>query len=85
MHILFLSCLKASELIEKRFDIRLTLGERIQLRMHKTMCSACSLYDKQSTLIENGFSNIGKAELPSGDIQHLKKIISQRLSDSKKA
>jgi hypothetical protein len=54
MHILFLSCLKSSELIEKKLHFRLTLRERMQLKMHTMMCDACTMYQKQSYIIEKG-------------------------------
>ena len=54
MNKLFLSCLKASELIEKKMHIKLSFTERIQLKAHKTMCNACTMYEKQSAIIEKG-------------------------------
>lgn len=54
MHFLFLSCLKATELIEKRFHFKLSFIEKIQLELHKMMCDACKMYEKQSEIIEEG-------------------------------
>lgn len=54
MHFLFLSCLKATELIEKRFHFKLSFTEKIQLELHKMMCDACKTYEKQSEIIEMG-------------------------------
>ncbi|MDB4583089.1 hypothetical protein N9164_08050 [Draconibacterium sp.] len=54
MHFLFLSCLKATELIEKRFHFKLSFTEKIQLELHKMMCDACKTYEKQSDIIEEG-------------------------------
>lgn len=56
MHILFLSCLKATELIEKKLHFKLLFKEKLQLKMHKMMCGACSNYEKQSLLIEMGIA-----------------------------
>ncbi|MAE07864.1 MAG: hypothetical protein CL661_03790 [Bacteroidetes bacterium] len=56
MHILFLSCLKATELLEKKLYFKLSLKEKLQLRMHKSMCEACSNYQKQSILIEKAIA-----------------------------
>lgn len=81
MHILFLSCLRASELIEKKFHIKLSVRERIQLRLHKMMCSACTLYDKQSTIIDKGIYSIRPDEISPEKIEHLKTLISQKISD----
>lgn len=48
MHFMFLSCKKATELIEKELFSSLTMREKIQLMMHKSMCEACTRYGKQS-------------------------------------
>lgn len=57
MQKIFLSCLKATQLIEKKFYVKLKLSEKLQLKLHKTMCKACSNFDKQSSFIENAFKN----------------------------
>lgn len=57
MHILFLSCLKATELIEKKIHFKLSFGEKLQLKVHKSMCNACSNYEKQNFLIEKAIAN----------------------------
>lgn len=51
MHYLMLSCKKATELIEKKTVVRLSFKEKVQLRMHKSMCDACTAYEKQSRKI----------------------------------
>ena len=56
MHILFLSCFKATELIEKNFHIKLSITEKLQLKMHKIMCKACTNYEKHSILIEDSLN-----------------------------
>ncbi len=52
MHYLFLSCLKATELIEKRIYFKLSFKEKMQLEVHKMLCDACSNYEKDSILID---------------------------------
>ncbi len=52
MQYLFLSCLKATELIEKRIYSKLSFKEQLQLKVHKAMCDACSNYEKDSLLID---------------------------------
>ncbi len=79
MHILFLSCLKATELMEKKFHFKLSVKEKIQLKMHKMMCEACAKYDKQSALIEKGISNIECTKKVTLDVDALKSKISKRL------
>lgn len=81
MHFLFLSCLKASELIEKKFHFKLSFKERLQLKLHKMMCSACTLYEKQSTLLEKGIENRYKYNGKEIDIGALKKSINEKLQE----
>lgn len=82
MHLLFLSCLKASELIEKDFHIKLGLKERLQLKLHKTMCSICNRYSKQSATIEKGIRDLQKTEAISVDLKKLEERIIQDLKNA---
>ncbi len=82
MHILFLSCLKATELIEKKFRFRLSFREKLQLKMHKSMCDACTRYEKQSILIEKGLSTLDEKVPDEKDIVHLKHLIIQKLENT---
>ena len=82
MHKLLLSCLKATELMEKKFHFRLTFRERMQLKMHKSMCKACSRYDKQSAILHKALSH---PELFNGHIDNLegfKEEILRKLDES---
>ncbi len=45
------NCKRATFLVEKRLIDRLTLREKIELRIHMYGCSVCRLFDKQSALI----------------------------------
>lgn len=47
-----LSCLKATELIEKKLLFKLSFIEGVQLFFHKKVCHTCSAYEKQSVLID---------------------------------
>jgi hypothetical protein len=75
MHILFLSCLKASELIEKDLHLKLGIKEKLQLKLHKTMCNTCNRYGKQSIIIENGIQNLHKKEAIAVDFKKLEERI----------
>ena len=83
MHILFLSCLKATELIEKKLHFRLSGKEKLQLKLHKMMCDACSSYEKQSIFLEKGISLNQKKDFSEEDLKKLQVVISEKLSDSK--
>ncbi len=78
MTFLFLSCYKATELIEKNFHFKLSYLEKIQLRMHKMMCNACTQYEKQSLILEKGISKMDN-KAPNIDIVALKIRISSKL------
>lgn len=73
MHIFFLSCFKATELIEKKIYSKLSLKEKIQLKVHKTMCSACTNYEKQSYIIDKALSHSPEPSELSVDLSALKK------------
>mgnify|MGYP006284147291 CR=1 FL=1 len=82
MHFLFLSCKKASELIEKKMHFRLSAKEKMQLKMHKIMCNACSLYEKQSELLEKSIQDNFKRELKEKDMEELKNKINKSLKNN---
>ena len=73
MNILILSCLKATELIEKKLHFKLSFKEKLQLKMHKMMCDACRLYEKQSALLEKGIEKQQETTFEEIDIEKLKK------------
>ena len=79
MHKLYLSCLKATELIEKKLHFKLSGKEKLQLKMHKMMCDACSSYEKQSIFLEKGISLNQKKEFSEDDLRKLKLRISEKL------
>jgi hypothetical protein len=85
MNILFLSCLKASALIEKKLHFSLTFQERLQLRIHKMMCEACTLYEKQSEFLEQAIGSHHKPGKDQGDLDKLKAIIAKKLAEQKPA
>jgi hypothetical protein len=69
---LFLSCLKATRLIEKRLAYRLNPLERLQLHTHKLMCKACQLYDQQSSFLDSAIQKRIKEKALSNEPLKLK-------------
>ena len=57
MNYLILSCKKAASLIDKKAEVKLSWKENMQLHMHKSMCDACTAYEKQSKLIDKALHN----------------------------
>jgi hypothetical protein len=50
---LFLSCRKATELMEKKALDKIGFIEHIQLKWHNNMCKVCAIYEKQSLKLNN--------------------------------
>ena len=83
MRLLFLSCLKATALIEKKIHFKLSWIEKMQLSAHKRMCTACTNYEKQSNFLEKGISHLQKKEPAENEIEELKALITQKLEKLK--
>lgn len=83
MHLLFLSCLKATELIEKKFYVRLSFRERLQLKMHKMMCEACTIYEKQSIILDHAMHHQVKPENITLDLERFRKDIESKIEKLK--
>jgi len=83
MQLFLLSCLKATELIEKKMNFKLTGREKLQLSMHKMVCNACRNYEKQSKLIEMGM--LKQPEKPNRkieiDVESFKKSILDKIEN----
>ena len=67
IHIIILSCRKATELIEKKLHTKLSRRERIQLKWHNSICDICPLYEKQVVFLDN----VLKANSPETAIEQL--------------
>ena len=65
-----LSCKKATELIEKESIFALSLKEKAQLYMHKSMCDACTAYEKQSKKIDELLHNHIHSDPERGEVIH---------------
>lgn len=84
MNVLLLSCIKATELIEKKLHFKLSVKESLQLKLHKSMCKACTSYEKHSILIDKGISNIYQSneQTQEVDLDGLKKSIIDKIEKS---
>jgi hypothetical protein len=81
MRILFLSCLKATELIEKKLHFSLSRKERYRLKMHKMMCNACRQYEKHTFFIDHNLKHSKYITPNEVDVEQLKKLINEKLSN----
>ena len=57
MNKIMLSCRKATELTEKKQEIKIANREKIQLFFHLKLCSGCCAYQKQSELISKALKS----------------------------
>ena len=79
MQILFLSCLKATEFIERKLNYKLNWKEKLQLKVHTSMCKACSDYEKQSVVIEKLISESNVHNIDKKEVKKLKDSILERI------
>ena len=78
---LLLSCLRATELLEKRLHFSLSRKEKYQLKIHMAMCDACARYDKQSKFIENSLKHQDHIFHKKEDVEQLKKLIKKKIAE----
>lgn len=88
IHFFVLSCHKVTYLMEKQRHTKLLFKERIQLKLHLSLCGYCAGYSKEADFIdlairrvirekcnvsENGFSEV--------ELQRFRKHILSRIAD----
>lgn len=78
-----LSCIKATELVEKKTLVRLSLVENVKLKLHMSMCKACRLYLQQSSLV-NKFANKARNSVANSINQEELNEFSERILRSVK-
>ena len=81
MRFFMLSCLKATELIEKKLNSGLSSSENIKLHMHTSLCSACRNYEIQSREIDKAIKSSLKGNKDDVDMNDLKSKIINRLKE----
>jgi hypothetical protein len=74
-HMLLYSCKKASELIDKKSFIRLSVKEKVMLLIHTSICDGCKQYNQQSKIIDN----ILKGHLQNSNPEQVPKFINPEL------
>lgn len=67
-----LSCQKAAALVHKKYLTGLTRTERMQLRMHTSMCSACRAFEKQNAFIEKALESRLNSEQEQPNLDSMK-------------
>jgi hypothetical protein len=59
-----LSCKEATELMSQEQDRPLTLAERLALRLHVLICSACNNYRRQMNVLRAACRRFGGGDTP---------------------
>jgi len=59
-----LSCREATELMSQEQDRPLSLAERLGLRLHVLICSACSNYRRQMSVLRAACRRFGGGDTP---------------------
>jgi hypothetical protein len=59
-----LSCKEATELMSQEQDRPLSLAERLGLRLHMLICSACSNYRRQMSVLRAACRRFGGGDTP---------------------
>ena len=59
-----LSCKQASELMSQEQDRRLSLAERLGLRLHVLICDACANYRRQMVVLRDACRRFGSGGTP---------------------
>lgn len=77
------SCKMATELIEKRTVVALSLKERIQRWVHLSICDGCTSYKRQSQFLDSFFLHRQQApSFPkSNQIPHLSATSKKDIQD----
>lgn len=59
-----LSCKEATELMSQEQDRPLSLAERLGLRLHVLICSACTNYRRQMSVLRAACRRFGGGDTP---------------------
>ncbi len=77
MNATMLSCIKATELMEQKELMPLSLLQKVQLQMHVAMCSGCRNYMKQTALINKLLNKTFNSVLQTDTATLEEKILSK--------
>jgi uncharacterized 2Fe-2S/4Fe-4S cluster protein (DUF4445 family) len=75
-----LSCLKATELTEKKLQGRIGIIQSLQLKMHTSICKTCKTYEKQSGVLEEVMKRVNSIEINKDEVDNLKTEILKKIN-----
>ena len=79
---IMVSCQKATSLAEKGRWTRLTFKERVQLKMHDSICAACKKFEHQGMMIEQAMERLSQKVRTESLSEERKQEIIQRLHNA---
>lgn len=81
MKYLMISCSKATFLMSKKEEGKLSIIERIKLSLHTSMCSLCKKFEKQTSRIAKESRHIHAEEsLPSITKERIERMLDEQSS-----
>jgi len=87
MHLIVLSCKRASYLIEKSNGKPLSMIDKMQLAWHLSLCAKCTLYKKQSSYLETILkqnqinpTNLKAFKLADPSKERIKKVMEEEMA-----
>lgn len=75
-----LSCKKATEIVEKKNVLKLSISEKLNLTYHLILCKTCRAYKKHSKMMDKLFSKtteVDKLENPELKMNILNQLKNQ--------
>ncbi len=78
-----ISCKEATLMIEKNHERPIGIADNVKLAYHLAICKACSLYRKQSKVIEKVLKYKAESVLSPEEVSTFKKHLKDKLSGSK--
>ncbi len=84
VHIFVLSCNKATFLIEKELDNRLSFTERIQLKIHLSICKRCHAHHDKVVFMDKAMRKLVNMEnkmnyFSEQELEEQKKKINEKI------
>jgi predicted anti-sigma-YlaC factor YlaD len=61
-----LTCKQATELVSQGLDRQLTGWERVKLKLHLAICSACSRFVRQTAFMRRALKRLAETDEPPG-------------------
>ena len=64
---MMMNCRQATRLMSEALDRRLSVGERLALRLHNSMCSGCTHYRQHMHLLRTVSEHVKQGRIQDND------------------